>query len=347
MKARLARALGDGRASLRTHRDRWLLGAAALLLAATLLHPRLPMERKLFEHVVVLDISQSMDVQDETLDGKPVSRGVYARHALRQALTRMPCGSKVGWAVFTEYRAFLVLAPVEVCENLSELRSTLANMDNRMAWIGGSEVAKGIHSGLVIAKQLPGQPSLVFITDGQEAPPLNPRHRPAFDDKPGEVAGLLVGVGQAVPSPIPKHDPQGRRLGFWGADEVLQDDPRSKGRGASVGGEKMADDTQAAAGPALGATPGVEHLSGLREPYLRLLASEQGLGFLRLQAPGALAAALTSPELAKPVKVQADLRPALALLALLLLLARHAGVVWARLRGWLPARFAASRTLTT
>jgi mxaL protein len=184
-------------------------------------------------------------------------------------------------------------------------------------------VAKGLHSALGVARALPGKPSLVFVTDGQEAPPLNPRFRPAFDDKPGEVTGLIVGVGELLPSPIPKADPAGRPLGFWRADEVAQTDLRSLGRGASVSGEKMVDEGGAPVdAPALGATPGREHLSALREVYLRTLASEQGLRFHRLQSPQGLADELLSTSLAKPVNTRADGRPALAALALLLLLAR-------------------------
>lgn len=314
------------KASWRHDRDRWLLAGAALALAATFLQPSLPRERSLFEHVVVLDITQSMNVTDQTLDGKPASRLAFAKHALRQSLLELPCGSKLGWAVFTDYRAFLLMAPVEVCTNLAELRATLAHIDNRMAWSGNSEVAKGVHSALGVAKALPGKPSLVFITDGQEAPPLNPRFRLSFDDKPGEVPGLIVGVGELLPFPIPKTDPSGRPLGFWRANEVAQTDLRSLGRGASVSGEKMVDDGGAPEGSsALGATPGREHLSALREAYLRTLAGEQGLRFHRLQSPQGLADELTSPLLAKPVKARADGRVALAALALLLLLARCAG----------------------
>ena len=330
------------RASWRQHRDRWLLGAAALALAASFLDPGFMMERARFEHVIVLDVTQSMNVADAPLaapdssdlpvGGKPLSRLAYARHALREALLQLPCGSKVGWAIFTEYRSFLLLAPVEVCANLSELRATLAQIDGRMAWSGNSEIAKGVHSGLGIARQLPGKPSLVFITDGQESPPLNPHYRPAFDDKPGEVPGLVVGVGGLQPLPIPKTDPQGQPLGFWRADEVMQTDPRSQGRGGSVNGEALADDRAGAAAPSLGATPGAEHLSSLREPYLRLLAGEQGLAYLRLESPQALAAALMSPALAKPVRVRVDGRIALVGLALCLLLARHAGLRWRRQR---------------
>jgi mxaL protein len=227
--------------------------------------------------------------------------------------------------VFTEYRSFLLFEPVEVCANLSELRATLARIDGRMAWSGNSEIAKGLHSGIEVARKLPGSPSLVFFTDGQEAPPLNPLHRPSFDDKPGDVAGVLVGVGDVRPSPIPKSDPSGRPLGLWQPDEVAQTDLYGQGRSASVTGERMIEDGVAAPMPALGATPGSEHLSALREPYLRLLARERGMTFVRLDSPETLVSALTAPALAKPARVRADGRIVFACLTLGLLLARCAG----------------------
>ncbi|CAD5372131.1 conserved hypothetical protein [Rubrivivax sp. A210] len=333
MKRKLAPAL----AALRG--ERGLLVGAALALAASFLRPEVPLQRDLFEHVVVLDITQSMNVADQQLDGRPASRLAAAKHHLRLALLGLPCGSKLGWAVFTEYRSFLLLAPVEVCTHLGELRTTLDGIDGRMAWVGGSEIAKGLHSALVVAKQLPRQPALVFITDGHESPPLNRRHRPAFDDKPGEARGFILGVGEIKPSPIPKTDPQGRPLGYWRGDDVAQTDPRSQGRGASVGGERMVDEGGGGtSASALGATPGTEHLSGLREPYLRLLAGEQGLGFQRLATTEALVAALTAPALARPVPARADVRVALGLLALVLLLTRYrGGKRWRRLRWpWRP-----------
>ncbi len=320
---RFWRALGTSlRTSLREDSERWLLGAAALALSGSFMNPGLTLQRARFEHVVVIDVTQSMNVTDAQLDGNPVSRLAFAKHALRESLLTLPCGSKLGWAIFTEYRSFLLLAPVDVCANLSELRATLAQIDGRMAWSGNSEIAKGVHSGIGIAKGLPGTPSLVFVTDGQESPPLNPRYRPAFDDKPGEVAGLIVGVGDLVPSPIPKTDPEGRPIGFWRADEVAQTDPRSQGRGGSVGNESLVDDRAGSAAPALGAMPGAEHLSSLREGYLRLLAGEQGLAFHRLQSTAGLAAAMAAAPLARPTPVWVALRPALAGLAFCLLLVR-------------------------
>lgn len=329
----LAGGLAACRSLVTGSSDRLLLIAAALVLAASFFHPVATVDRSLFDQVIVLDITQSMNVTDYQLEGKPVSRLVYAKHALRQALLSLPCGSKVGWGVFTEYRSFLLVAPVEVCENLTELRATLDNIDGRMAWTGNSEIAKGLFSGIGIAKQLPSKPSLVFVTDGHESPPVNPRHRPVFNDKPGVVQGLIVGVGDLKPSPIPKFDPLGRPMGVWGADEVMQTDPRSQGRSSSVGNEQLAEDPADAGKTAAmpGSTPGSEHLSAMREGYLRLLADDTGLSFVPLQRPEELIRALTAPSLAQVAPAATDLRLALAALAFVLLLARSAMALRQRL----------------
>lgn len=291
------------------------LAGAAVALGATFFDPTIELPRPRFEHVVVLDVTQSMNVPDMPVGTRLLPRLEAAKLALRDALDELPCGSRLGLGLFTEYRSYLLLAPVEVCANRADLRGTLAGIDGRMAWTGNSEVAKGLHSGITIVRELPGKPGLVFVTDGHEAPPLNPRFRPRFDDKPGEIAGLVVGVGQEKPSPIPKRDPLGRTLGTWGADEVLQTDPRSQGRGGSLGGERMVDDGAGAPSAGLGATPGAEHLSGLRQPYLQLLAAENGFAYLRLGSGDDWARALKADAFARPVPVQVDLRVALAALA--------------------------------
>jgi mxaL protein len=81
----------------------------------------------------------------------------------------------------------------------------------------------------------------------------------------------------------------------------------------------------------LGAMPGSEHLSSLREAYLRLLAAENGFAFQRLRAVPQFAAALQDPAMARPVEVRADARPALAAVAFLLLLAPYARGCWSQL----------------
>lgn len=289
---------------------------ATLLVAATLFRPTLPVTRPQVDAVAVIDITQSMNVPDQRLAGKPVSRLAFAKATLDRALGQLPCGSRLGWAVFTEYRSFLLLAPLEVCEHQQELRNTLQRIDGRMAWAGASEIAKGLNSGMEMVKVLEDKPALLFLTDGQEAPPVNPRYRPYFTVTRGEVRGLVVGVGGDVPLPIPKLDPDGRPQGEWSAGEVMQVDPRSLGRGGSVAGEQMAEDEDSKVAPMPGATPGREHLSSLREEYLRLLANETGLVYLRLADDASLQAALGDRRLTHEASARLDLRPWLGAAAL-------------------------------
>ncbi len=321
------------RSVLGERRDALRLALVVLLLAATFANPGVPGQRSELAAVVAIDITQSMNVVDRTLDGRRVSRLVQSKALLERALAQLPCGSALGWAIFTEYRSFLLLAPIEVCEHRRELLEALRRIDGRMAWAGNSEVAKALNSGLTIAHALPGKPALVFVSDGHEAPPVNPRYRPSFALGRGEVRGLVVGVGGDAALPIPKIDPSGQPLGDWRADEVLQIDPRSLGRGGSVGGEQMVEPEDLTVVPLPGVTPGTEHLSALREAYLQLLASETGLGYLRLDDARGLVAALRSDRLAQQVPARRDLRPLLAGAALLALLWPALAARWPFRRG--------------
>jgi mxaL protein len=297
------------------------IAIASLLLAALAPELRLPAAR--FDGVIVLDITQSMNAEDYLVDGRPASRLAAVKAALGRALEAMPCGSRVGWGVFTEHRTLLLIAPAEVCANFGELASVLDGIDGRMAWAGASEVAKGIHNAVRGAQALSGRPAIVFVTDGHEAPPLDPAYRPRADGLPGEIAGLVVGAGGAAPVPIPKFDLDGRRLGYWGADEVTQTDPSSRGRaGSSVAGERYAE-AEAVKPPPGWPAGGNEHLTQLRESYLRLRGDELGFDYLRLDSVAdgarALAGRMQAPPLARVVPSSVPLRPAFGLLGLLAL----------------------------
>lgn len=295
-------------------RRRWaalLLLLAALCLALALLHPTVKLSRGAFNNIFIIDISQSMNVLDYRIDGKPASRLQFAKQSIRHALKNLPCGSRAGLGIFTEYRSYLLLAPVETCANFSELASLLENINGQMAWIGGSEIAKGINFGFKIVKKLPDKPGLIFISDGQEAPPVHPDHRPALEVKPGEVRGMLVGAGGLTPAAIPKYDPAGNLLGFWGADDVMQTDRYSEGRGGSVQGEGMAEESRE-----VKKTGGTEHLSALREAYLQTLASETGIGYQRLESADGFLAAMQSPALTAVSRSDTDIAHFFAICAL-------------------------------
>lgn len=287
-------------ASLRERDARSLLAAFALLVIAAVLPP-VNLPRDSWDTIVVFDLTQSMNVEDYELDGVPVSRLTYARESAKRALRELPCGSRVGWAGFAEYRTLLLLAPIEVCAHYSDLIASLDQIDGRMRWGNSSEVAKGVFWSVRTAKTLDESPAVVFVSDGQEAPPLRDGDKPGFDDiKPGEVRGWIVGAGGEAARPIPKSDDDGRPVGYWQAGEVIQRELRT------ADGRKV---------------PGTEHLSALRETHLREIAQQVGFDYATLSDTGTLVRAMKHDRAAvsRPVPTALNWLPALLALTVLAL----------------------------
>jgi len=267
-----------------------------LLLALSM--PRVELPRDSYNYIVVFDISQSMNVEDYELDGVPVSRLDYARESVRRVLPKLPCGSRIGWAAFTGYQTLLLITPVEVCEHYNDLLASIAQIDRRMRWSNASEITKGIYWAMLAAQATESRPDIVFMTDGHEAPPLDPTYAPRmFDDLTGPaIRGWLIGVGNVMPSPIPKIDEEGRRQGYWHAYEVMQ-------------------------GAATGEDPGSggEHLSGLREAHLGALAEQIGFQSARLADAVSLYTALSDKRFVRRHSTPTDVSWMVVVLALCVL----------------------------
>jgi mxaL protein len=298
-------------------RRTWAMALIAACLVGAFLEPAVVLRRPTYDYVITLDITQSMNTRDTMLDGVRMSRIRYAKRLLGGFLRRLPCGSRVGWAIFTEYRVFLLFSPVEVCANYDALEETLSRINNDMAWAGGSQIARGLFAGLQVASQVPGKPDFVLITDGQEAPPVNPAFRPDFSGTAGAVPGVILGVGGDKLSRIPMIGRDGRFLGYWQANEVPQTDAYSAGRSTSVAHDLLYDK----AGQPIKPIPptGTEQLSSLKAAYLVSLAQETGLQYRRLDSPQALYSALTQRAFARPARVRTQVGFAPAALALVLL----------------------------
>lgn len=277
------------------------ISLALIILIVALFLPPVPLQHDTFESIVIFDITQSMDVEDYERGNSPISRLAYAQDAARRALRELPCGSKVGWGAFAGYRTLILLAPVEVCENYGDLLTSLAKVNGDMRWENASEITKGVYWSMRAAKELGSNPSVIFVTDGQEAPPIDPTNiLPMFDDlKVGQVHGWLVGAGGYSPMPIPKTDDEGNRQGYWRADQVMQP-------GDLIAGSKVR---------------GAEHLSALREPHLQEVAREVGFDYARLNSPESIARVMLDRRFARREKAATDLYwiPALAALVLLAL----------------------------
>ena len=104
---------------------------AATLLAVAVWLPPITLQRSTYQYLVTFDVTQSMEVDDQTLAGAAASRLAFARAAAREALRRMPCGSKVGWAIFADYRVMPLVLPIEVCENYDALLASATWMQTR------------------------------------------------------------------------------------------------------------------------------------------------------------------------------------------------------------------------
>jgi mxaL protein len=254
-----------------------LLASALILTLLALAAPSAPIKRKSFDTLVVVDITGSMNTRDYSASGRPISRLEFVKATLRDFLAGLPCASHVGLGVFSERRSFLLFEPVEVCENYASLAGAIEALDWRMAWEGDSRIGAGLFRAIETAREL--KTDLVFLTDGQEAPPLPFSGPPPFEGCVGEVRGLVVGVGGYELAPIPKFDDTGREIGFYSVEDV----PHDNRFGLPPPGAEQREGHNARNAPFGGTVAlGVEHLSSVREDYLKSLAEKTGLSYAHL-----------------------------------------------------------------
>ena len=267
---------------------------AVLLLLGSVLLPPFNIDRPIYDVQIIFDISQSMNVEDVKIDQISVSRLGLAKAAARSLLVNLPCGSRVGWGVFTGQRSYTLLTPLDLCLHYSGLLSSLDRIDGSMRWVNASRVGKGLHQSMRAVQSIGGNTGVVFISDGHEAPPLREGQRGIPDTSRVQVPGLVIGVGGDRPALIPKTDAAGRAIGFWQAQDVTQRSNISINRSG-------------------------EELSRLYEYHLIRLAQLTNLAYVELDSPHALGDAVRDAGFSTIKSVPIDLRWLPASLALLAL----------------------------
>ncbi len=270
-----------------------VLCALLLLLASVSMSP-VDIAQPVHDIQVTFDISQSMNVEDVTLDQSAISRLTLAKAAARTLLLSLPCGSRVGWGVFSGHRVIALITPLEVCSHYAGLLASLEEIDGRMRWVEASKIGKGLHQGIRATQTLGDGVNVVFISDGHEAPPLREGERGMPVTRGFSLDGLVVGVGGATPAPIPKTDAEGRVTGFWQAEEVVQQTNLSTGQSH-------------------------EELSRLHADHLIRLAQLANLTYAELNSVHAIADAVDNAGFSNVKSVPLDLRWLPACLALLAL----------------------------
>ena len=270
-----------------------LLLAILLLLVSVLMSP-FSIEQPVYDLQITFDISQSMNVEDVKIDHVGVSRLGLAKSAARELLVSLPCGSRIGWGVFTGRRSLTLLTPLDVCLHYSGLLSSLDRIDGSMRWVEASSVGKGLHQSMRAAQSIGGNTRLVFISDGHEAPPLRQGQRGMPNTDRLQVSGLVAGVGGKRPAPIPRTDSEGRVIGFWQAQDVVQQSNPSTRQSR-------------------------EELSRLHDDHLIKLAQLANLAYVELDSPHALSDAVRGVGFSTIKSVPIDFRWLPASLALLVL----------------------------
>jgi mxaL protein len=298
--------------------------AAALFTLFALLLPPLPFPVKTYDYVFMLDITRSMNVQDYSdADGGAISRLERSKAAMLAVARSLPCGSKVGLGVFTERSPALLYSPIDVCMDYPVLEASITELDWRMAWVADSNISQALYNALELMQGnvLKGN-KLVFFTDGHEAPPVNPRYAPDYSylellqDKPAEWrSGLIVGVGQHNKSKIPKFDEEGKQIGFYTAEDV----PHASRFGLPADPSKVEGYIPRNGPWGTAKVVGTEHLSNVREDYLKKIGEQAKMGYHHLQEDAALSQALKQEAFANRQVQPTRLNAVSAMLALLMM----------------------------
>ncbi|MEQ1531630.1 MAG: vWA domain-containing protein [Methylococcales bacterium] len=292
----------------------WFLMLALLTMLILFAFPLSQQKRPVYSYIFVIDITRSMNAVDYKDREQSLSRLQFVKQNLRELLLKLPCQTKVGLGLFTERRSTLLFEPLEVCSAYAEIDAAISQIDWRMAWAADSNIAKGLFNTLDMLKNRDS--AVIFVTDGQEAPPVNPNYATDFSALKSKVKGMIIGAGDLVAVPIPKFNAQGQPTGFYGQDDV----PHRSSFGQSNLDPAQIEGYNARNAPfGSKAATGNEHLSALQETYLQKLANESGLAYSRLTDLPTLQENLQIPELADWQVVTVDIRWRMAGVALLLL----------------------------
>ncbi len=264
------------------HYDFICLFIALVLLLIAISQPSVNMKQQQQNYLFIVDITQSMNVPDMMWQGESLSRLDYAKQLLKDTVKTLPCGSKVGLGVFFKTTPALLYTPIETCSNYDIFIDTIDHLDWRMASQGSSNIRVGISSIdslLTISQDDIAQ--VIFLTDGQEAQPLNIFTKTKIAKLNHQHAWLIVGVGGNNPTPIPKLNDKNAVIGYWSTDAIKLSPASNVDEGSNGGRDNSI------------ATETYEYyLSQLDENYLKELSADIGAHYLRAGTHEALIEAI-------------------------------------------------------
>lgn len=249
---------------LRHRRDTTLLLLALVLLIAAAFNPSIPLKRDIYSYLLVVDISQSMNVIDAELDGKPATRIAYTQDMLHKIVRSVPCGTSVSIGLFVGVSVAALYTPIEVCGNYAAIHDTINHLDWRTGWSGNSRLRESMLTLARVIRTFPDPAQVVYFTDGEEAPRLHAFNTRDLTDFQGGDDWLFVGIGSDKGTAIPKLDEKNQLIGYWSGESFALQPGVAQISESNIG---VRDDNVASA-------EGDRYLSKLDEEYLKSLAKE-------------------------------------------------------------------------
>jgi mxaL protein len=256
---------------LRNRRDAALLASAFLLLIVAAFKPTIPMPRNIYSYILVADISQSMNVIDTSLNGKPTSRMAYTQYMLHHIVANMPCGTRVSIGLFAGASVAALYNPIEVCSNYAAIQDTIDHLDWRTAWSGNSRLRDSMFTLARVIRAFPEPAQVVYFTDGEEAPKLHAFNTKDLTNFQGGNGWLFVGIGSEKGTSIPKLDDKNQLIGYWSADSFAMQPGIAQISEANIG----VRDNNVATGA------GDRYISKLQEDYLKDLSKQVSGDYVR------------------------------------------------------------------
>ena len=203
------------------HRDTGLLVFALLSLLIAVMSPGIPIKRDIHTYFMIVDISQSMNAMDMTLDHRPASRLEYTKRMMHDIIAQLPCHSKLGIGVFAGSTVTALYMPVQVCQNFSVIGETIQHLEWRMAWSGNSRLRESLFSTAELLHQMPEITSVVYFTDGEEAPLLHAYNTHDLGDFKAGKGWLFAGIGSEKGIALPKLTEHNQVIGYWSNESFV------------------------------------------------------------------------------------------------------------------------------
>ncbi len=279
---------------LRSRRDVSMLATAFLLLIIAAFKPTIPLPRNIYSYILVVDISQSMNVEDVSLNGKSTSRIAYTQAMLHQVIANMPCDTRVSIGLFAGVSIAALYNPIEVCSNYAAIQDTIDHLDWRTAWSGNSRLRDSMLTLARVLRAFPEPAQVVYFSDGEEAPKLHAFNTKDLTNFQGGNGWLFVGIGSIEGAPIPKYDEKNQLIGYWSNDSFAMQPGIAQISEANLG----VRDNNVAGGT------GDRFISKLQENYLKDLSKEVSGDYVRGDS---LQSILTAMKHQKPART--DIAP--------------------------------------